>query len=95
MGRPLGSKNEKNDNLEAFAKRIERQIEKANLKGQESMERLICRLLTNDKAPALAGMMAAKWVEWRYGKALQPIAGKDGAPISIQVVTNAIFPRND
>ena len=75
MGRPKGSKNEKNDTLEAFAIRVERQILKASLKGQETMERLLCRLLTNEKAPAIAGMMAAKWVEWRYGKPVQPIKG--------------------
>jgi len=75
MGRPKGSKNEKNDNLEAFAKRVQRRIEQANVKGQESMERLMCRLMTNGKAPAIAAMMAAKWVEWRYGKPVQPVKG--------------------
>jgi len=76
MGRPKGSKNEKADNLEAFAKRIEREICKANMKDQESMERLVCRLLTNGKHPTVAAMLAAKWVEWRYGKPVQPVTAE-------------------
>lgn len=82
MGRPKGSKNE-TDNLEAFARRIERQIVKASLKDMETMERLVCRLLTNDRHPQIAAMLAAKWVEWRYGKPTERVehSGPDGAPI--------------
>ena len=69
MGRPKGSKNHENDTLEAFARRIEREIVNSNMKGQESMVRLVCRLLTNQKTPAIAAVMAGKWVEWRFGKA--------------------------
>jgi len=69
MGRPKGSKNEKNDNLRAFAIRVERQIIAAT--NQEGLERLICRLMTDPKSPAVAAAIASKWVEWRYGKATE------------------------
>lgn len=70
MGRPKGGKNHKNDTLEAFAKRIERQVIEAGIKDCETMERLICRILTKpEKNPAVAAMLAGKWAEWRYGKA--------------------------
>ena len=62
----------KSDNLEQFAKRIETRI-KASTKGSDSMERLICRLLTSKKQPAIAAQMAAKWVDWRYGKAKETV----------------------
>jgi hypothetical protein len=62
---------EEADNLQSFARRIENQIIKANMKGQETMERLICRLLTGRKTPQVAAAMAHKWVEWRYGKATE------------------------
>jgi hypothetical protein len=68
MGRPKGSKNEKNDNLQAFAIRVERQILQSNPKKQESIERLVCRLMTGKKNPGVAAVLASKWVEWRYGK---------------------------
>lgn len=68
MGRPRGSKNEKNDNLQNFAIRIEREILKSTGEKQAGFERLICRLVTNPKNPAIAAVMASKWVEWRYGK---------------------------
>ena len=55
------------DNLEQFAKRIESRI-KAGMNGSDSMERLICRILTSKKNPTNAAMMAQKWVDWRYGK---------------------------
>lgn len=63
---------EKQDNLESFAKRIETRI-KAGLKGTDSMERLICRHLTNKKNTATSAIMAQKWVEWRYGKAKETL----------------------
>lgn len=72
MGRPKGAKNQ-TDDLQAFARRIERAIVTAKLKDQETIERLVCRLLTNDKTPQVAAMLAAKWVEWRYGKAKEHI----------------------
>jgi hypothetical protein len=59
------------DNLRAFAQRVEKHIIKAN--GPEAMERLICRLLSNKKQPQVAGAMAHKWVEWRYGKATETL----------------------
>jgi hypothetical protein len=58
------------DNLEAFAKRIETRI-RTGMKGSDSMERLICRILTSKTANA--AIMAQKWVEWRYGKAKETI----------------------
>ena len=73
----------KTDNLEAFAKRIESRI-KIGAKGSDSMERLICRLLTG-KDWKVSSVLAAKWVEWRFGKAPQPVTGKDGQPIEVRV----------
>ena|SRR5208282_2758290 len=71
----------KTDNLEQFAKRIETRIRKACGSG-DGMERLICRILAG-KDPRLAAFMAIKWVEWRYGKAKQPVqhSGTGGGPI--------------
>jgi hypothetical protein len=76
MGRPKGSKNKitihtpaQPEDLKAFAQRIEMAVIKGRIKDCESMERLICRILTKpDKNPAIAAMLACKWVEWRYGK---------------------------
>lgn len=59
--------------LQAFAIRVEKQIIAANQKGSESMERLICRLLTSKKTPQVSAAMAHKWVEWRYGKATEHV----------------------
>jgi hypothetical protein len=55
------------DNLEAFAKRIETRI-RNGMNGSDSMERLICRLLTKKKNPQVSAILAQRWVEWRYGK---------------------------
>lgn len=62
----------KTDNLEAFAKRIETRI-REGLQGTDSMERLICRLLTNKKSAMVSAVMAQKWTEWRYGKAKETV----------------------
>lgn len=51
--------------MEAFAKRIETMIRKGG--ATDSIERLICRLLTGDDTKVSAAL-AAKWVEWKYGK---------------------------
>lgn len=64
---------EKQDNLESFAKRIETRI-KLGLKGTDSMERLICRLMTSSDKK-VSSMLAAKWTEWRYGNAKQTVSG--------------------
>lgn len=71
----------KTDNLEAFAKRIETRLKAGG--STDSMERLICRLLTNKKTPQIAAGLAMKWVEWRYGKAKEHIehTGADGGKI--------------
>lgn len=67
--------------LEQFAKRIETRIRKA---GQtDSMERLICRLMTGDDVK-VATILAVKWVEWRFGKAPQPITG-GSEPLKVQI----------
>lgn len=60
------------DNLESFAKRIETRI-RAGMAGSDSMERLICRLMTGKKNPQVAAQLAGKWVEWRYGKAKETL----------------------
>ena len=57
------------DNLRAFAQRVEKHIVKAG--GNEAMERLVCRILNNKKQPQVAGALACKWVEWRYGKSVE------------------------
>jgi hypothetical protein len=64
---------EEKDDLRAFARRVEQQILKANRKGMETMERLICRVLSNKRNPVVAATMAHKWVEWRYGKATEHV----------------------
>jgi hypothetical protein len=64
---------EEKDDLKAFAIRVEKQILAAGIKGQETIERLVCRSLTNRKNPAVAAIMAHKWVEWRYGKATEHV----------------------
>lgn len=61
----------KTDNLEAFAKRIATRVRKGS-EGTDSMELLICRLLTGQDAKVSAAL-AAKWAEWRYGKAKESI----------------------
>lgn len=61
----------KTDNLEAWAKRIETRIRKG-IQGTDSMERLICRLLTGEDLK-VAAHLATKWVEWRYGKPTEKI----------------------
>lgn len=53
------------DSLEAFAKRIATRVKAGG--GTDSMERLICRLLTGEDVK-VAAMLASKWTEWRYGK---------------------------
>lgn len=61
----------KPDNLEAFAKRIATRIKKGG-DGTDSIERLVCRLLIGEDAKVSA-TLAAKWAEWRYGKAKESI----------------------
>jgi hypothetical protein len=61
----------KADNLEQFAKRIETRIQQG-MAGSDSMERLICRLLTS-KDRKVSALLAAKWTEWRFGKAKETI----------------------
>ena len=56
---------EKQDNLESFAKRIVTRLQAGG--NTDSMERLICRLLTG-KDVKVAAFLANKVVEWRYGK---------------------------
>lgn len=75
----------KQENLEAFAKRIETRI-KASAAGTDSMERLICRLMTGSDVK-VAGVLAAKWVEWRYGKATErhEVTGIGGGPMVVKV----------
>ena len=64
---------EERDDLRAFAQRVEQQILASANKGMETMERLICRALTSKKQPAVAATVAHKWVEWRYGRAVETV----------------------
>ena len=57
---------ERQENLEAFAKRIETRI-REGMQGSDSMERLLCRLMTG-KDIKTAAFLGSTWVEWRYGK---------------------------
>jgi hypothetical protein len=59
------------DSLERFAIRIEEKLRKAG--STSTIENLVCRALTNKKSPAVAAMMAQKWVEWRFGKAKETV----------------------
>jgi len=72
----------KADNLEAFAKRV---ITKLRVGGAtDSLERLLCRLMTGKDLKVASGV-AVKVVEWRYGKAAQPVTGQDGDAIKVLV----------
>jgi hypothetical protein len=67
----MGAKyKDKKDDLKAFAVRVEKMVLAANVRGQESMERLVCRALTG-RNEAVASVMLQKWVEWRHGKATE------------------------
>ena len=55
----------KEETLAMFAKRIEAQLRQG--KNSDTIERLICRLLTKG-APQIQAGLLIKWVEWRYGK---------------------------
>ncbi len=59
--------------LRLFAERVEKRVIAANQKGSESMENLVCRLLTNKKNPAIQAKITEKWVEWKYGKATEHV----------------------
>lgn len=75
---------DKKDNLAQFAKRIASRLRKSS-GNTDSMERLICRLLTGYNEQ-VAARMASEWVEWRFGKAPQPVTGEDGkGPVDINV----------
>ncbi len=69
----------KAETLEMFARRIETAILKA---GHGKMDNLICRLLTGDD-PKIAAVMAAKWVEWRYGKATEKHEHSGGVTVNL------------
>jgi len=71
------------DELLAFAKRIESAIKVSKGFG---MENLICRLLTS-KDTKVSSVLAARWVEWRYGKPTErhEHTGADGSPLAITV----------
>lgn len=77
IGRKTGGRvkgQSKIDELKAFARRIETRVTTANIKDAESMERVVCRIITQpDKNPAVAAMLTCKWVEWRYGKPKESI----------------------
>jgi hypothetical protein len=79
----------KKDNLEQFAKRVATRIRKAS-GDTDSMERLICRLLTSDDNPQVAARMASEWVAWRYGKPAQPVTGKDGGALQFQWMNDSV-----
>lgn len=63
----------KKDDLEQFAKRIATRVKESG-GNTDSMERLVCRLMVGKKSsPQVAATMAAKWVEWRYGRAKETV----------------------
>jgi len=57
--------------LEAFAIKVEDTLRKGA--DHSTMERIVCRALTNKKHPATAAFMVSKWTEWRYGKPNQKL----------------------
>jgi len=69
----------KQGKLDDFAKRVEAKIKASCGHG---MENLLCRLLTGDDVK-VAAALAAKWVEWRYGKPTErhEVTGASGGPI--------------
>jgi hypothetical protein len=93
-GRVKGS-NDKLPAAQAFVNRIEGMLGKANDKSGElygNLERMACRFITSDDTKVAFGVWS-KLVEYKFGKPIQPVTGKDGEPIQLQVVTNATFPQ--
>lgn len=66
------------DSLEAFAKRIETMLRKGG--ATDSIERLICRLMTGEDLK-VAAALASKWVEWKYGKPKETLRIEERTPI--------------
>lgn len=81
MSVPVPPKHTTPDNLENFARRILNMLDKNPF----AMERLICRILSNKKNLQVSSALAAKVVEWRYGKASQPISGDESHPLKVLV----------
>lgn len=90
---PVQEKRNSADSLENFAKGIEEMFRKGKDQGPFALMRQVCRLMASGDEKVSAAM-TSKWVEWRFGKPVQPIAGKDGAPIQVELVTNATFPSS-
>jgi len=91
LGRKTGGRVKgscKVDDLQAFARRVEKQILAAGVKDCETMERLVCRLITNPKNPAVAATLLTKWVEWRYPKQAAAVSGEN-----INLIFNAPRPN--
>lgn len=90
-GRHAGTPN-KLSVAQAFVKRIEDLISKSE--GQRSLfalERMACRFITSDDTKVAFGVWS-KLVEYKLGKAVQPISGEGGGPLQVQIITNASFP---
>ena len=66
-GKPVSDQRNSASELERFAIRVEEKLR--NSSSASTIENLVCRALTNKKNP----LIAAKWVEWRYGKARETI----------------------
>lgn len=68
----------KDDNLEAFGRRIISRLKRAG-GNTDSLERLICRLMSGPEAnPKIASYLACKVVEWTYGKAKETVEHQTG-----------------
>lgn len=93
MGRPFGSKNEKGQILEGFAKRIEQRILAAGYKDSESLEQIACRLMTDKRYPAVSAMLLVKWVEWKFGKTIEKKDGQDKPVITVQILHVGNIPQ--
>ena len=69
---------QKQDSLESFAKRIMTKLAAGG--ATDSLERLICRMLTGDDVKT-AAFLANKVVEWRYGKPKETLRIEERKPI--------------
>ena len=85
-GRPKGSEN-RVPSAQAFVRRVESMLGKSNPECG-NLEKLACRFITSDDTKVAFGVWS-KLVEYKFGKAVQPIAGAEGAePIRVIVETS-------
>lgn len=57
----------------------------------DAFEKILWRKFLKDKKNGFAAFQLA--LAYKHGKPVQPISGKDGGPIPVQLVTNAQLPN--